>query len=44
LADYRISSESAPLVAACLAEYKMLLGEHQDVGRQEVEQILSLRA
>jgi NADP-dependent alcohol dehydrogenase len=44
LADYRIPVESAPLVAARLADRKMLLGEHQDIGRNEVEQILSLRA
>ena len=44
LADYRIPAESAPLVAARLADRKMLLGEHQDIGRQEVEQILALRA
>ena len=44
LADYRIPAESAPLVAGRLAERKMLLGEHQDIGRQEVEQILALRA
>ena len=44
LADYRIPLESAPLVAARLAERKMLLGEHQDIGRKEVEQILALRA
>ena len=44
LADYRIPAESAPLVASRLAERKMLLGEHGDIGRQEVEQILSLRA
>ncbi len=44
LADYRIPADSAPLVAARLAERKMLLGEHQDIGRQEVEQILTLRA
>ncbi|MEI8374253.1 MAG: iron-containing alcohol dehydrogenase [Planctomycetota bacterium] len=43
LADYRIPAESAPLVAARLTERKMLLGEHQAIGRKEVEQILSLR-
>jgi hypothetical protein len=34
LADYRIPAESAPLVAARLAERKMRLGKHQDIGRQ----------
>ncbi len=43
LGDYRIPADSAPRVAARLAERKMLLGEHQDIGRKEVMQILSLR-
>ena len=33
-----------PGTLALLAERKMLLGEHQDIGRREVEQILTLRA
>ena len=44
LADYRIPAKSASLVADRLAERKMLLGEHLDIGSQEVEQIFSLRA
>ena len=44
LADYRIPRDAPPRVAARLAERKMLLGEHQDIGRKEVEEILDLRA
>jgi NADP-dependent alcohol dehydrogenase len=44
LSDYRIPAESALLVAERLADRKMLLGEQQDIGRRQVEQILSLRA
>lgn len=41
LSDYRIPAEAARLVADRLAQRKMLLGEHQDLGRREVEEILS---
>lgn len=41
--DYHIPSDAPPLVAARLADRKMLLGEHHDIGRKEVEAILSLR-
>ena len=44
LADYRIPVEAGPLVAQRLADRKMLLGEHQDLGRKEVEEVLALRA
>ena len=44
LGECRIPAEAAPLVASRLADRKMLLGEHQDIGRKEVEQIVALRA
>ncbi len=44
LADYQIPADSAPRVAARLADRKMFLGEHQSIGRKEVEEILALRA
>lgn len=44
LADYRIPAEAGSLVARRLADRKMLLGEHQDLGFKEVEEILALRA
>ena len=44
LSDYGIPADAPPLVASRLAGRKMLLGEHQDLGRKEVEEILSLRA
>lgn len=43
LADYKIPADCGPVVARRLAERKMLLGEHQDLGSREVEEILALR-
>ena len=43
LADYQVPADAGPLVAERLAARKMLLGEHQDLGRKEVEEILALR-
>ena len=44
LADYQIPAEAGRLVARRLADRKMLLGEHQDLGLTEVEEVLALRA
>jgi NADP-dependent alcohol dehydrogenase len=43
LSDYRIPADVGPVVARRLADRKMLLGEHQDLGGKEVEEILALR-
>jgi NADP-dependent alcohol dehydrogenase len=42
LADHGVPAEAAALVAQRLADRKMLLGEHQDLGRKEVEAILTM--
>ena len=44
LADYGIPPSAAALVAKRLADRNLRLGEHQDLGPKEVEEILSLRA
>jgi NADP-dependent alcohol dehydrogenase len=44
LRDYDIPADAAPHVASRLADRNMLLGEHHDIGRNEVEAILALRA
>jgi len=43
LKEYGVGAEAAQVVAARLAERKVLVGEHQDLGRKEVEEILALR-
>jgi len=43
LADYQIGPDAAPLVARRIADRKMRLGEHHDIGLKEVEEILALR-
>lgn len=43
LANYKIPSEAAAIVAARIADRGMRLGEHQDIGKKEVEEILALR-
>jgi NADP-dependent alcohol dehydrogenase len=44
LADYGIPGEVGRLVAERLAERNMRVGEHEDLGPKEVEEILTLRA
>lgn len=41
--DYQIPSEAVELVASRIAKRRMRLGEHQDLGEQEVKEILTLR-
>jgi NADP-dependent alcohol dehydrogenase len=43
LADYGIPPEAAERVAARLAQRRMKLGEHEDLGENEVQAILTLR-
>lgn len=43
LADYKIPHEAIELVAGRVAKRRTKLGEHQDVGEQEVKEILTLR-
>ena len=42
LAEYGVPREAATLVAQRLADRSMQIGEHQDLGRKEVEEILLL--
>jgi len=44
LADYHIPPEAAQIVADRLAQRNARLGEHQDLGRQEVVEVLSIQA
>ncbi len=43
LADYQIPHEAVALVAERLAKRGMKLGEHQDLGEKEVQEILTQR-
>jgi NADP-dependent alcohol dehydrogenase len=43
LADYKIPGEAVTLVAARLAKRGMKLGEHQDLGEKEIQEILAER-
>jgi NADP-dependent alcohol dehydrogenase len=43
LGDYKIPHDAIKLVASRLAERDLKLGEHADLGKKEVEEILALR-
>lgn len=42
MADHGVPTEAAHLVAQRLADRQMRLGEHEDIGREQVEEILSI--